>query len=487
MGMTNIALQSVAAQDYRKAENDLRIVQISSRQLLSLINDVLDLSKIESGKMVLANEPYPLPDVIRDVSAVMMPLFNAKNQHYQVRIVRLEHEFLIGDPVRLRQVLLDILNNAHKYTAAGGTIDFSVEEQESPFSGRAQICFHIADNGIGIAKNKLTKIFEPFSREISTTANQVEGTGLGLTIVKSIVDARGGKIEVESERDKGSTFTVTLSLAIQEKEQALHRFQELRGQQLLIAEEAPGCGNEISAMFRQIGVLCDCAENLSSAEELAARKDKPYLAVLADCGAKPEQTIRAIRSAAPGLPVVLLVPAGSLQEFWNTARNAGADDILGRPLFCSTLFEKILELQRRAKDGSFPEQYLAGKRILIVDDVAINRMVAQMMLENAGAEVEQAESGRRALEQFVRSQPGYYDAILMDVMMPDMGGYEAAGRIRILEREDAAFIPIIAMTANAFAEDVKKSKDAGMNAHISKPVEASALRETLLAQFRRLG
>lgn len=479
VGMTSMASQSLTDREYGKAAADLRIVQTSSRQLLSLINDVLDLSKIESGKMVLASEPYALPEVIRDVGAVMLPLCIVKNQQYSVHVLRLEHEFVVGDAVRLKQVLLNLLNNANKYTQPGGQIDFFVEELESGSPETGLYRFRVADNGIGVGQEKLSEIFEPFTREVSTSVNQVEGTGLGLTIVRSIADAAGGTVGVESEKGRGSVFTVTLPLRLQDEAQALQRYAALRGRRLLVVEETDGYAGRVCGMLSQAGALCERTSDSARAAQAAASDKNAFLVTLIDRESRPTEAIRQIRDAAPAQSIVLLTGEGGLKALETEARAAGADGLLEKPLFRSTLYEKILEVGRDGQAGVSPDRYLAGKRILIVDDVEINRMVAQLMLENAGAAAEQAESGRKALEMLEASAPGYYDAVLMDVMMPDMGGYEATGLIRALPRPDAAALPIIAMTANAFVEDVQKSRDAGMNAHLSKPIEPGDLRRVL--------
>ncbi len=479
VGMTSMAQLSLEERDYGRASADLKIVQSSSRQLLSLINDVLDLSKIESGKMVLAKEPYALPEALEETGEVVLPLFIAKSQDYRVHIAGLRHEFVIGDAVRLKQVLINILNNANKYTPTGGRIDFTVEELESAAPGTAAVRFAVADNGIGIAPEKLNAIFDPFSREVNTSINQVEGTGLGLTIVKSIVDAAGGTVGVTSEKGKGSAFTVTLPLQIQDESQALGRYSYLRGKKMLVVEESAGYGADVCAMLRQVGALSTCTSSLAAAAKAAAGDGEAPLAALIDRESGAVEAVRAIREAAPEQAIILLTGEEKRKELEECALAAGADGLLEKPLFRSTLYERIISVCRRERNSADSQKYLRGRRILIVDDVEINRMVAQMMLENAGALTERAENGREAVEKFRESDIGYYDAVLMDVMMPVMGGYEATAEIRALPRPDAGTVPIVAMTANAFAEDVEKSWAAGMSAHISKPVEPADMQSVL--------
>lgn len=479
VGMTNMAQLCLADHDYRNASADLKIVQSSSRQLLSLINDVLDLSKIESGKMVLAEEPYALPEAVEQASEVILPMILAKSQNYHIRIEKLRHEFIIGDQVRLKQVLINILNNANKYTPAGGQISFTAEELSSDLPNTAMVRFTIADTGIGIAREKLGGIFDPFTREVNTSVNQVEGTGLGLTIVKSIVDAAGGTVTVESEKEKGSEFIVTLPLRIQSEAEALERYSFLRGKKVLVVGQPGGSAEDSCRMLRQAGAECTCLNSVKAAAKAAADNTEDYLAVLIDREEGAQDAVLAIHEAAPGQTIILLVDNGKLMEIEQTALAAGVDGLLERPLFCSVLYDKIIAACNGKKAGTASDKYLLGKRILAVDDVEINRMIAQMILENAGAQVELAGNGQEAVEKIARSEPSYYDAVLMDVMMPVMGGYEATKIIRAMNRPDAAALPIVAMTANAFAEDAEKSLAAGMNGHINKPVEAGDVKAVL--------
>jgi len=485
VGMTNMAMQSMEEKDYGKVCGDLKIVQSSSRHLLSLINDVLDLSKIESGKMLLANEPYAIPLVMNSLNSMILPMCIAKSQDYRFHIVHLEHEFVIGDEVRLRQVLMNLLNNACKYTPNGGRIDFDIEERPNETEGTGLYEFRVRDNGIGIARDKLENVFEPFSREINTTVNQVEGTGLGLAIVRSVVDARGGTVRVESVKGKGSQFIVTVRLKIQDRRQALAEYADLRGKQILLVEEEKGSCDEVCRMLEEAGVSAECTDNLEYALKMASLNQGLYLLVILDCGKNPLRIIQTLRDTAPKQSILFLTCEEKMKELEEAALDAGADAVLEKPIFRSVLYSKILENIRGDRTGAGSEEFLTGKRILIADDVAINRMVAKLIFEHAGASVEQAESGREAVDKFMASEKGYYDAIMMDVMMPGMGGYEATALIRQAERSDAAEIPIVAMTANAFSEDIAKSLKAGMNGHINKPIEMDHVRQILTAIFEK--
>lgn len=479
VGMSEMASQNVEENDCRKAAANLKVVRSSSKQLLGLINDVLDLSKIESGKMVLAEEPFSIPVVMRDVSSTMMPLFLMKSQNYQVHAVHIEHEFLIGDQIRLRQILLNLLSNANKYTKSGGRIDFSVEELPGKTPSSSLFRFTVKDNGIGISEDKIGTIFNAFDREVRSGVNNVEGTGLGLTIVKKIVEARGGTISVDSKKDEGSAFTVDLNIDIQDKSEALKRYTILNDKKALIFEEGEGYGTDICGMLQEIGMKCRCTSDLNEAIRITSADRDVYLVALIDRETGAVEAVQKIKTAVPTQSIVLIASLGHLQEVEDAARDAGVDGLLEKPIFRSTLYDTIIEVSNSGNEAAYAEKFLKGRRLLVVDDVEVNRLVATLLLQNAGAIVETAEGGKDAINKFSSSRLGYYDAILMDVMMPDMGGYETTKYIRGLVRKDAVDIPIIAMTANAFAEDVKKSFDAGMDGHINKPIEIEKVRQVL--------
>lgn len=476
IGMTNIASQDLHHGNAGKAEEDLKIVKTSSQQLLSLINDVLDLSKIESGKMVLSQQPFAVPEIVKDVYSIAEPMCTSKSQDLHVHSINVVHEFVNGDAVRCRQVLLNLINNAYKYTPSGGNIDFTF--QEMSYDGSTAVYqFIIADTGIGIEKEHLQKIFEAFTREVNSTVNQVEGTGLGLSIVKNIVAAMHGKIHVESKVGKGSKFMVTLPMQTLPEEEAMARYQILRGQQVLVLQDGVEKKQDLSQILQRAEIVCTHVN--STDEAVRQMNSHRYAAVFVDMHDHSEEAVKALRQASKTQTIVLITEAQSL-SYLTSVQQMGADSFLPRPLFASILLEELIRLTEHAMTDASSMKYLYGRRMLIVDDVEINRVIAQMMVMNAGAEVEQAVSGQEAYDKFAASAEGYYDAILMDVMMPNIGGYEATQMIRSLPRKDAASIPIIAMTANAFEEDIRKSEEAGMNAHVSKPMNEKDLRDVLL-------
>jgi two-component system sensor histidine kinase/response regulator len=479
VGMSSLAKRAIEEGKYSTATDDIKIVQSSSKQLLGLINDVLDLSKIESGKMVLAAEPYAVPVVIQDIGSVILPLFLAKSQDYRVHVVRLTHEFIIGDQVRIKQVLLNLLSNANKYTPEGGKIDLYIEESEGGSETSGTFRFTVKDNGIGISEEKIGEIFDPFNREINSTLNKVEGTGLGLTIVKNIVEARGGTIHVDSKKGEGSVFTIELPLMIENPKDALKHYAVLNGRKALVLEETNGYSSDICVMLQDVGMECSCTDDTADAARRIAEDTNLFLVAIVDRENKPVEAIREIRNAAPNQSIILVACSGRLKELDSAAREAGADGTIEKPLFRSTLYDAITNAALGEGQGFDESMFLKGRRILVVDDVELNRMVATMLLESTGAEIDRASGGKEAVEKFKASPIGYYDAIFMDVMMPEMNGYEVTGIIRRCDRRDAVTVPIIAMTANAFAEDIRKSFEAGMDGHINKPIDMETIHRVL--------
>lgn len=476
VGMTDLAKQALAMQDIKKANNNLDIVQSSSKQLISLINDVLDLSKIESGKMVLADEPFTLPEVLEDVKTIIQPLCDAKKQNFSVNISNLNHEFVMGDAIRLRQVLLNVLNNANKYTPVNGEVDFTLEETN--FNDKlVNYRFVISDSGIGIDSNKLQDIFNPFVREINTGKNTIEGTGLGLTIVKSILDAYKGSVMVTSTKGQGSTFTIDIPLMVQDEKASLSQYEDLKGLKVLVIDSASTCGMRIASLLHKVQADPVLISDEKQLREYVYRYQ--YAAVVICDNANPIDTIQKVKALDDKTTLLLAGVSKDDTTLIMQGQNEAVYKLLYRPVYASVLYDTLIQSLVVTTNPAMGDHYLNGKRILVVDDVEVNRVIAQSILEYAGACVEQADNGQMALEMFKKASPAYYDAILMDIMMPTLGGYEATEAIRNLKREDAKKIPIIAMSANAFVEDVKKSQQAGMSAHINKPIDAIAVKETL--------
>jgi signal transduction histidine kinase/CheY-like chemotaxis protein len=476
IGMTNMAIDRI--DDKKQALEDLQIVQSSARSLLMLINDVLDLSKIESGKMKITSENFIFPELLVELQSVGFSVFHAKQQNFHINADTVDHEFLIGDAMHLKQVLMNLLSNANKYTPYGGKIDLVIEELPADKPAKTVFRFSVIDNGIGIESSRIQEVFEPFTREVNTMVNPVEGTGLGLTIVKNIVTAMGGNIEVSSEKGKGSVFTVTVPFGVQDEAKAMERFSDVKDTRvLLIAPDAEQC-EKVRRAYHDAGIPCDAITE-EQIEASAGAMQNDYDAVVVFNFYDSLNSIRRIRASA-GKQNILFVCDINEEEVLDSAVSAGADALLYRPVFKTTFFEELQKIRRRKSGSGDDRNYLQGRRILVAEDQPINYLIVENLLLTAGAaSVKQAENGKTAVELFSSSEAGYYDLILMDVMMPVMGGYEATRMIRGLNRKDAATVPIVAMTANAFFEDIQKSHAAGMNAHISKPIDPETVRKVL--------
>ncbi len=483
VGMTAIATANIDDKD--QVQNCLKKITLSSKHLLGLINDVLDMSKIESGKMTLSMDQVSLREVMESIVSIVQPQVRIKNQQFQVSIHDISAENVYCDSVRLNQVLLNLLSNAIKFTPDGGSITVTLYEEASP-KGDGYIRIHLAviDTGIGMTKEFQSKIFDSFTREDSARVHRTEGTGLGMAITKYIVDAMQGTIEVKSELGKGSEFRVTLDL---EKAEVPELDMILPDWRMLVVDDDQLLCESAVASLKSIGIKADWTQDGESAiEQILRRREArdPYHIILLDWklpGIDGIETARRIRNTLKSDVPILLISAYDWSEIEEEARSAGINGFISKPLFKSTLYHSLLQYadqddQPQSADPTLPAVDLTGRRVLLAEDNELNWEIANELLRSIGLDLDWAENGKLCLEMFQKSEPGYYDAILMDIRMPVMTGYEATRAIRALDRPDAG-LPIIAMTADAFAEDVKKCLDAGMNAHIAKPID---LREVSL-------
>ncbi len=487
VGMTAIATANIT--NPQQVQNCLRKISLSGRHLLGLINDVLDMSKIESGKMTLSMDQVSLREVLEGIVSIVQPQVRAKHQQFDVSIHDISSENVCCDGVRLNQVLLNILGNAVKFTPEGGKITVAMyEEPSEKGEGFVRIHFCISDTGIGMAEEFRQHIFESFVREDNTRVHKTEGSGLGMAITKYILDAMGGLIEVDSELGKGTSFHVALDLEkaeIPEADMVLPPWN-----MLVVDDDRQLCESTVSAL-RSIGVQADWTLDAESALEMVEkRRSDPYQVILLDWKLPGMDGITAARELrcryGTEIPI-LLISAYDWSDIEEEARAAGVTGFISKPLFKSTLF---YGLKPFAEVMDNPEQAavstsLAGRRILLAEDNDLNWEIAEELLSAEGLELEWAENGKICLEKFQDSSEGYYDAILMDLRMPVMTGYEAAEAIRKLDRSDASVIPIIAMTADAFAEDVKKCLNAGMNAHVAKPIDVRDVCRQLLKYMKQ--
>ncbi|MCI9666969.1 MAG: response regulator [Angelakisella sp.] len=477
----------------RDAENPAKVreytrkIMASGQHLLSLINDILDVSKIESGKVVLNYEKFTLSALVSSVDAIIQPMAKAKGQSFHVEVTGIRHEYLIGDEMRLNQILINLLSNAVKYTQEGGSIWFRIIGQKQRSSQYERIRIEVEDNGYGMTPEYLTTIFDAFTRAENSTTNKVQGTGLGMAITKSIVELMGGSIDVSSQMGKGSLFQVEVEFRIPE-EQACRHFWEKNGiARVLVVENSSEALENIQVLLEESGVQVDGVPSVAEALRLLEDGAESQLALLDLEQPEGEHCpVGALREALPErVPLILL--AGETAPELDAVPQLKSTAILPKPFFVSALQEKIRELESGSGDAAAEqteENSLAGMRFLVAEDNEINAEILGELLQVEGATCEVTEDGRQVLERFQQAAPGEFDAILMDVQMPVMNGYDATRAIRALAREDARKLPIIAMTANAFAEDEKAALEAGMDAHVTKPIDIELLKRVIRQYVR---
>ena len=495
LGMTSIGLAHI--DEKSRVQDCLYKIQTASEHLMSLVNDVLDMSRIDSGRMSLNMEDFSLPDLVHDISVIVRAQAVQKNQELTITIGRIYEEYLSGDPLHLRQILVNIIGNAVKYTQEEGCIQvrFSQrleEEQLSPeHAGKIWMCFECEDNGFGMSEDFLTRIFEPFERVHNERTRKIEGTGLGMSIVKNLVDRMEGVIRVESEEGVGSCFYVDIPLSAVPQEPAEQKLP--KGQKVLVVEAEEERANQIAAFLREAGLDPVTMENgleaVTALTEAQYEKNMPCALLLG----QELADIAALEVAAPvrqlaGLECpILLVSGEDWAQIEYRATRAGVNAFVPCPLFKSRLLTALSSLvgSGAAEDDGLADHRIdyGSHRVLLVEDIALNQEIAVELLSMIGVQVEAADDGARAVELFEASPEHYYDVIFMDIHMPVMDGYEASRRIRGMDRKDAAEVWIVAMTADAFVEDVRLAKEAGMNEHISKPVDPKRLQEVLFRQF----
>ena len=468
----------------------LQKITVSSQHLLSLINDVLDMSRIESGKVTIEEANVHLPDVIHDLRTIIQANITAKQQELLIDTQDVKHEDIITDKLRLNQVLLNILSNAIKFTPVGGTISFRLAEEPSPRADIANYVFRIKDNGIGMSEEFQKTIFEAFTRERTSTVSGTQGTGLGMAITKNIVDMMGGTISVWSEEGKGSEFVVRLPCKIGESEAQAAKIPELQGLRALVADDDTNSCLSVSAMLRDIGMRPDWTnygkEAVIRAKEAKDQGDefKVYIIDWMMPDLNGIETVRRIRRIVGDDAPIIILTAYDWSDIEDEAREAGVTAFCSKPIFMSELrsvLAKPFLVEKTATDEAPAAVDFAGKRILLAEDNEMNQMIAVAILENAGFTIDIASNGEEAVEKMEQAPDGTYDVILMDIQMPKMDGYEAARRIREMENQNKATIPIVAVTANAFEEDRKVALEAGMNGHLAKPYDINAIMQTLSA------
>ena len=490
IGMSAIAAQSVGRDEL--VADCIAKIGISSRFLLSLINDILDMSRIESGKMLLKSEPIPTEEFLNGINSICYSQAVAKGVDYECILDPVLNDCYIGDAMKLQQVLINILSNAVKFTQEGGKVTFSVSQHRRTKNG-ALLRFIVNDTGRGISDDFLPHIFEPFSQESTGTTALYGGTGLGLAISKSIVDMMGGKITVRSIKGIGTEFTVDVKLGVTEEDRLRHRpkkqdynFSHLKT--LVVDDDVAVCESAILTL-REMGIQAEWVDSGRKAVDQVRvlwDRGRYYDLILIDWK-MPEmdglETARRIRAIVGPEVTIIIMTAYDWTAIEHEAKLAGVNLLMSKPMFKSSLisaFSKALgEKEEHTQPVQEPDYDFTGRRVLLAEDNAISTEVAVLLLESKGFQVDTAENGLRALEMFSKTEQGYYSAILMDIRMPLMDGLTAAANIRHLSNADARTIPIIAMTANAFDDDIEKSRASGMNAHLAKPVDPALLYQTL--------
>ena len=488
IGMTAIAESHINEKE--KVIDCLQKITMASKHLLSLINEVLDMSKIESGKMELFEEPFNLSDLTENLLSIIKPQVQAKKHTLNFKFKNLKHEKVIGDSLRMQQIFMNILSNAIKYTPDGGKIELEFDEKPTQQKNISCYEFTCKDNGFGIAEEYLGKVFEPFVRSSNEKISKIQGTGLGMPISRNIARMMGGDITVESKLGKGSKFKTSVFLRWQdEKESDLTRF---RGKEVLIVDDLQSCRDTIRKLIKGIGMKCHTVGDSEEALICAIKRHEAgndFYAIITDWNMPIMDGIaltKAIRERVSKTIPIIMVSAYDWKSIENEAYEAGVNEILSKPLFQSRLIRVFDNLQaaKEAKQPSTPlsnfnDMDLTGKRVLLVEDNALNAEIATEILNMTGVQVEWADDGKVALEMLKKNHIGYYNIVFMDIQMPNMNGYEATKAIRELNEPYFKNIPIIAMTANAFADDVQAALKAGMNAHIAKPLDFGMLEATL--------
>ncbi len=482
LGFTTLLAKDADNPD--KVREYTKKITASGQHLLSLINDVLDVSKIESGKVVLNVEEFTLNDLVSSIDAIIRPMAKAKEQLFHVEVINIKHEYLIGDETRINQILINLLSNAVKYTQERGNIWFRIIGLKQRSNQYEHIRIEVEDDGYGMTPEYLETIFDAFTRAENSTTNKVQGTGLGMAITKSIVELMGGTIDVFSEVNKGSLFKVELEFRIPEDQANKQFWIEIGISRILAVAGNTEICNNIKMLMNDMGVQVDTSLGIEEAMGLvedSMNRQKGYHTILLDEKIDCIGMAKQVREILPAhIPILFLTASGAegMEEALQI-RNTG---ILSKPFFVSAFKEKILEMQAEQNEEKIigsTSGTLGGLHFLAAEDNEINAEILEELLSIEGADCEIVENGQLVVERFMKAAEGEFDAILMDVQMPVMNGYDATKAIRALNRKDAKEIPIIAMTANAFAEDEKEALNAGMNIHLAKPIDIELLKEVI--------
>jgi len=485
VGMTAIAMANIDNQE--RVKDCLGKITLSSRHLLGLINDVLDMSKIESGKLTLNMNQVSLREIMDSIVNIVQPQVKERQQHFDIFIQKIQTEDVHCDSVRLNQILINLLSNAIKFTPEGGRINVYLEQEDSPLGAQYVRChFRVKDNGIGMTQEFQEKIFDTFTREEKAQIDKIEGTGLGMAITKAIVDTMKGSIELQSAPGKGSEFHITLDL---EKADTKVEDMKLPPWRMLVVDNNKDLCQSAVESLREIGIEAQWAVDGETAVAMAKKcheEDNGFEIVLLDWkmpGMDGLHTAREMRKHLGENVPILIISAYDWSEIEEEAKEAGVQGFISKPLFKSNLYLGLSRYmldapEEETKKETVSHRSFHGKRILLAEDNDLNWEIAEDLLSEAGFQLERAENGQICVEKFEQSELGCYDVVLMDIRMPVMNGYDAAKAIRALPRKDAN-LPIIAMTADAFSEDIQQCLECGMNEHVAKPIDVDRLTQLL--------
>ena len=487
VGLTAIAGANIESQD--RVVECLGKITKSSRHLLGLINEVLDMARIESGRISLAEEDFSLPELVDNLLTLTKPAIDEHHHQLEVHVEHIEHEAVCGDSLRIQQVFVNLMSNAVKYTPDGGNITLTIKEKPNGFSELGCYEFSIEDNGVGMTPEFQKIMFEPFSRADDHRTTKVQGTGLGMAIARNIVNLMNGDIQVESAPNKGTKITVTVYLKLQENEKEQEK--ELLDLPVLVVDDDKTCCESTVATLQEIGIAGEWVlTGKEAVERCYARHEtnSDYFAVILDWK-MPEMdgiaTARKIRERVGEDVTIIILTSFDFSEIEEEARAVGVNAFMAKPLFRSRLTATLRQFTSGKKEENarnyledFAKENYAGKRILLVEDNELNREIATEIIGMTGVTIDSAENGKIAVEKVMEAPEKWYDLIFMDIQMPVMNGYEATAAIRALAGSRCK-VPIIAMTANAFAEDVQLAKNTGMNEHIAKPLDLNKLNDVL--------
>ena len=486
IGLTTIAEKNLG--DVESTGESLRKISLASNHLLTLINDILDISKVESGKLKLSPLTFSIVETVENLINISQPMIKEKNIDFSFHINQMEKEYLYTDQLRLNQIYINILSNAIKYTEPGGRVSVDLREEESDIPGCVRLTYVVADTGIGMSPEFMANMYQPFSRQVDSRVNSIQGTGLGLAITKQMVELIGGTIDCQSEQGKGTTFTVVLDIPVADRQR---EEMQLEPMDVLLVDDDEIMLHTAADTLQSLGASAEQARSGLEALGMIEHRHlsgRDYDVIIVDWK-MPEmdglETISRIRSEIGANIPILLISAYDWSDIEDKAKAAGASGFVSKPLFRSTLYDRINDLLGKESAALEPEDDysdLQGLHILVAEDNDINWEIISAMLSMFGITTERAENGRVCVDRMRTAAEGSFALIFMDVQMPEMNGLDATRAIRKLDNPWAASIPIVAMTADAFSENVTECLDAGMNGHIAKPVDI----KLVIKEIRRI-